>query len=100
MMENIEIKKKIDTWQLVAGYAIVTLGFIFATCILKEQGAFKACKDVFRGVSLLLKAERGYTVFATRSHESVALIRTSFNKPKAEQYLKKSSGLFCINMVS
>lgn len=29
-MENIETKKKIDTWQLVAGYAIVTLGFIFA----------------------------------------------------------------------
>lgn len=29
-MENIETKKKIDTWQLIAGYVIVTLGFIFA----------------------------------------------------------------------
>jgi len=34
---------------------------------LKKVSQVMACKDVFRGVSLTLKAERGDSVFATRS---------------------------------
>jgi hypothetical protein len=33
---------------------------------LKVVSEVRACKDAFRGVSLLLKAERGDSVFATR----------------------------------
>ena len=33
---------------------------------LKVASEVRACKNAFRGVSLLLKAERGDSVFATR----------------------------------
>jgi hypothetical protein len=59
-------------------YSIV----IYTPRILKMQVAFNTCKNVLRGASLPLKAERGDSVFATRYQTCGS--DPSFKEPKAK----------------